>query len=166
MDMDMEGDGIGTTASDEQKEGAAAVVVNAATESDDRQRQQRSKLSLTVVQRRNRYEISPEPETHMFANAQVGNFDPRREKKKKHALPIRLLEDFDVRDKQDEKALVALTSAIKTSDLIVFGKARKEGRGRRELITVGVVEGEVAATIETTACVETRRCFGLVRVLR
>ena len=136
MDMDMEGDGIGTTASDEQKEGAAAVVVNAATESDDRQRQQRSKLSLTVVQRRNRYEISPEPETHMFANAQVGNFDPRREKKKKHALPIRLLEDFDVRDKQDEKALVALTSAIKTSDLIVFGKARKVEGGENLLPSV------------------------------
>ena len=48
-------------------------------------------------------------------------------------LPIRILEDFDVREKADEKNLVALTSAMKPSDLVVFGKARKVEGGENEL---------------------------------
>ena len=47
-------------------------------------------------------------------------------------LPIRILEDFDVREKADEKNLVALTSAMKPSDLVVFGKARKLEGGENE----------------------------------
>ena len=47
-------------------------------------------------------------------------------------LPIRILEDFDVREKADEKDLVALTSAMKPSDLVVFGKARKLEGGENE----------------------------------
>ena len=80
-------------------------------------------------------------------------------------LPIRILEDFDVREKADEKNLVALTSAMKPSDLVVFGKARKVEGGENELPSTLLMKKATTAA-EATAPVEIGGRSRLVRIVR
>ena len=78
-------------------------------------------------------------------------------------LPIRILEDFDVREKRTRR-ISSLDVAMKPSDLVVFGKA-EVGRGR-ERSAVDAVDEKVTTSNETTSSAETGGRSRLVRIVR